>query len=69
MWKACLHFGSNLRISISSNFERQTAHSSPSLDPLREVNLKKGSDSITVLSIPENRDADLVSAGPFSEPP
>lgn len=46
---------------MSSNLERHTAHSSPSFDPLSEENLKKGSDSITALSIPDNCDLDLAS--------
>lgn len=56
MWKACLHLGSSLRISTSSNLARQTAHSRPSLEPRREEKRKKGRDSTTVLSTPEARE-------------
>lgn len=52
MWKACLHLGSSRRISTSSNLAKQTAHSRPSLVPLREEKRKKGRDSTTVLSRP-----------------
>lgn len=65
MWKACLHFGSNLRISSSSNLKRQTAHSRPSFDPLSEENLKNGSASITCLSIPDCLDLDRPIPGLF----
>ncbi|RDX74164.1 hypothetical protein CR513_46122, partial [Mucuna pruriens] len=63
MWKACLHFGKSLRISVSSNCDRQTVHSRPCLDPIREENLKNGSASITCLSIPESLDLDRFPAG------
>ena len=43
---------------MSSNLERHTAHSKPSFEPLSEENLKKGSDSMMVLSTPENRALD-----------
>jgi hypothetical protein len=29
-WKACWHFGNNRKISLSSNWHKQTAHSNPS---------------------------------------
>jgi hypothetical protein len=48
---------------MSSNFDKHIEHSKPSFEPLREENLKNGSDSIAVLSIPENLDLDLMSVG------
>ena len=53
MWNACLHPGDKRSTSMSSHFDKQTAHSRPSFEPLSDKKVKNGRESIILFCNPD----------------